>query len=364
MSLDKIEDLMDKAWNMPEGDTKIELLLEAVQFADALGDIDLAFEIRNDVMEAANAWGRPEHELVAFAWCLAKFDADPKAFGEWRHALLWTYKRVLSTLWSFPHISTNQIESALADFKNRLEKNQQSLGTYHEFALKYAFHLGDTTRIESEYNAWRKFKPKDLDCAACWQHLEVQYQIYLGNLEPALQKAEKLFGKRAASCNRVPHVTHAIILEPLLKLGQLEEAAIHHQLFKKIAKDEAFLRVATINMAYLAYSNQVPVATKMLETHLPWAFKTLDLERRYDALRDTLPLLERYKQQAIKSIKLEWNKENPLYQGQKNHDTTKLEAAILEEMQRIAILFDTRNQNSKFSKRIGFDSALLEQYNN
>jgi hypothetical protein len=363
MSLDKIEDLLDKAWNMPEGDAKIGLLLEAVQFADALGDIEVAFDIRNDLMEAANAWGRPEHELVAFAWCLAQFDANPKEFGQWRHALLWTYKRVLSTLWSFPHISSNQIESALSDFKARLEKNQLSLGTYHEFALKYAFHLGDTTRIEQEYKAWRTFKPKDLDCAACWQHLEVQYQIYLGNLKNALTKAEKLFGKRAASCNRVPHVTRAAILEPMLKLGQLEAATVHHQLFKKIAKDEAFLRVATINLAYLAYSNQVPAATKMLETHIPWAFKTLDLERRFDALRDTLPLFERFKQNSIKTIKLKWNKENPLFQGQPEHDTNQLETAILEEIKRIAALFDTRNQNAKFTNRIGFDTALLEQYN-
>ncbi len=362
MNFEQIQDLMDRAWQMPEGDSKIELLLEAVQFADALGDIELAFEIRNDLMEAANAWGRPEHELVAFAWCLGKFDADPKTFGQWRHALLWTYKRVLSTLWSFPHIRKQQIENALEDFKTRLEKNQLSLGTYHEFALKYAFHLGDTALIEQHYSAWRKFKPKDLDCVACWQHLEAQYQMYLGNLELGLEKAQKLFGKRAPSCNRVPHVTHAVVLEPMLKLGQLEEAKVH-QMSKKIAKDEAFLRIATINLAYLAYSNQISAATKLLEQHLPWVFKTLDLERRFDVLHDTLPLFERYKQHQITTIQLEWNKENPFYQGQAVHDTTQLGAVIVEEMKRIAALFDQRNQNTRFTDRIGFDAALLEQYN-
>jgi hypothetical protein len=363
MNYEQVQDVMNKAWQMPEGDAKIELLLEAVQFADALGDVELAFDIRNDLMEAANAWGRPEHELVAFAWCLAKFDADPKTFAQWRHALLWTYKRVLSTLWSFPHITKSQIENALSDFKTRLEKNTQSLGTYHEFSLKYAFHLGDTALIEHHYSAWRTFKPKDLDCVACWQHLEAQYQIYLGNLELGLEKAEKLLAKRAPSCNRVPHVTHAIMLEPMLKLGQIEESWVHHQVFKKIANDEAFLRVATINLAYLAYSNKVTAATKMLEQHVPWAFKTLDLERRFDALRDTLPLVERFKQHGLKSIRLAWNNENPLYQGQAVHDTSKLETAILEELKRIAVLFDQRNQNNKFSSRIGFDQALYEQYN-
>ena len=363
MNFEQIENLINQAWQMPEGDSKIELLLEAVQLADALGDVELAFEIRNDLMEAANAWGRPEHELVAFAWCLAKFDADQKTFNQWRYALLWTYKRVLSTLWSFPHISKTQIENALADFKTRLEKNQQPLGTYHEFALKYAFHLGDTALIEQHYSAWRKFKPKDLDCSACWQHLEAQYQIYLGNLELGLEKAQKLFAKRAPRCNRVPHVTHAVVLEPMLKLGQLEQAAVHHQMFKKIAKDEAFLRIATVNLAYLAYSNQVPAATKLLERHLPWVFKTLDLERRFDVLRDTLPLFERYKQHNVKTIELDWNKENPLYQGQSVHSTALLETTILEEMKRIAKLFDQRNQNTRFSNRIGLDFALLEQYN-
>ncbi len=362
MSIEKLDDLLEQVWYMPDGDEKIALLLEAVQLADSLGEVEQAFEIRHDLMEAANAWGRPEHELVAFAWCLAKLDADPETFDEWQHSILWTYKRVLSTLWSFPHISTTQIESALADFKKRLEATQNSLGTYHEFALRYALHLGDAARIEAEYSAWRKFSPQDLDCQACWLHLEVQYNIWHEKYAEAIAKAERLFSRRAPSCNRVPHVTHASILEPLLRLNDFAATKVHHHAFRKIAKDEAFLRVASINLAYLAYANNVLEATKFLEKHLPWAFRTLNLESRFESLRDTLPLFARFKQYGIGQINLQWDKENPLYQGQTEHQVVALEAAVLEHMKTIAAQFDSRNQSSRFGQRIGFDADLLRQF--
>ena len=356
----ELQALVWQARRTPAGDTKIDLLEQAVAIADQLGDVESAFDIRDDLTEAANEWGRPEKELVAFTWMLAQFDRDPQTFGEWDHKLMWIYKRVLSTLVAFPSIPLPRIQQAFADFKMRLEQSNRSLSTHDEYAVRSALQIGDAAQVETAYAQFQRHsRVADLDCHACQLHLEVRYRVFKGDDLGAVEAAAPLFKRGAPSCNRVPHSTRALILEPLLRLGRLQEAAVHHLDYKRVAGDEGFLNVIGSHLAYLGYVNDIPNGSKLLEKHLAWAFKTNDLADRYSFLSDTLPLLTRLRT-AQRTVNLRFGREFPAFSDSGEYDTASLETLIRSELTRVSALFDVRNGNDFHSRSIGVNRGLLE----
>ena len=79
---DEIVELMFAADEVEAGPLRVELFERAVRIADTHNDLDLAFQMRMDLIEAATFGGMPEVSLVAFAWCLAKSDENPDRFDE------------------------------------------------------------------------------------------------------------------------------------------------------------------------------------------------------------------------------------------------------------------------------------------
>ncbi len=359
----ELQDLIYKVRWMPKGDAKIERLEQVVALADSLGDLDAGFDARDDLSEAANAWGRPEKELVAFAWCLAQYDRDPERFAEWDHRLMWTYKRVLGTLTCFPSVPLTRIRAAFEDFRARLQRGGHSLSTHDEFALRSALQTGDQAAVEAAHAAFRTHtRAADLDCRACQLQVEVRYQVFIGDDEAAVNAAAKLFKRGAPSCNRVPHNTHAFVLMPLLRFGRLQEAAEHHRDYRRIANDESALAVIGRHLEYLGYVNDLPNGLKLLEKHLGWAYKTNDLEDRYGFLLGALPLLTRLTR-AGAGLNLRLPAEVPGAQESGTYDPAQLEATIRTELVGIAALFDARNENDFYTRRIQVDEMLLASIN-
>lgn len=362
MSYDRLEELREQAWDMPMGEGKIAVLEEAVRVADTLGDIDEGFDSRESLMEAANEWGRPDIELVAYAWCLAQYDKDPERFHHQEHSLLWTYKRVLGTLMAFPTIPMSRIESAFDDYKGRLERLGRPLSPHDEFRLRFELHRGDPEAVERAYSQFKRHtKASALDCRACQLHGEVRYQLFRGDIEAGLNAAQPLFKKHAPSCNRVPHATHSAVLIPLLKLGRLDEAAEHHRNYQKIKDDEGMISTVGTHLEYLAYVNDIPSAVKLLEKHLPWAHRTRDMENRFDFLVATLPLFARLKDTPV--LKMRLAKDFPKYEQRGDYDVAGLESFIRSELTDMAKQFDARNSTNHFSKQITVDETLLSRYN-
>jgi hypothetical protein len=358
----ELRDLQREAYALPVGDGRIEALERAVARADQLGDVDAGFDLRDDLSEAANAWGRPEKELVAFTWMLAQYDRDPERFSDWEYKLMWTYKRVLATLASFPSIPVARMDAAFADFETRLERSGRSPSTHDEFRLRNALLIGDPHGVETAYRAFKTHaRAADLDCRACQMHLEVRYRLFAGEDEAAVRAAQALFKRGAPRCNRVPHATHAFVLLPLLRLGRPLETIEHHRNYRLIASDESFLPAIALHLEYLGYLNDMPGAIKLLERHLGWVYHTNDLDDRYGFLRAALPLLERLKR-AGGMVRLRFGRDVPFVNDSGEYDPAVLETTFNTELTHFAALFDARNGNDYYSRRIAVDHALLERY--
>ena len=115
----QVYELMNQAWQM-EGAARVMGLEQAVSLADSYQDVELGFSVRQSLIEAATFSGYPQSALVAFAWCLAQSDQDPERFAD--ADLLWQYKWIAHSLYSFPEVSWQQVEDTFKDLARRSDQ--------------------------------------------------------------------------------------------------------------------------------------------------------------------------------------------------------------------------------------------------
>ncbi|NJK45176.1 MAG: hypothetical protein HC933_13640 [Pleurocapsa sp. SU_196_0] len=135
------QDLLYQAYGMRDTDpAKLALLEEAVQLADAANDTKTGYEARDELIDASTFSGQGEKMLVAFAWMLNAFDANPDEYSA--HSLYWKYKWVLNTARQFPQISAERIDALIADFEHRLESAGYSPRPALDARVGWARHRG------------------------------------------------------------------------------------------------------------------------------------------------------------------------------------------------------------------------------
>src|SRR5262249_18653540 len=136
----QVWELRWKADDLPHGPAQVALLEEAVQLADSLKDVDLAYRVRSELMTAATFSGRPDIMLVAFSWCLAQYDRNPQQFDQ--HDLLWKYKWVIGNGYKFPEIDRPRLEALLADVERRYREAGSTMHAVSQARRDFLVHVG------------------------------------------------------------------------------------------------------------------------------------------------------------------------------------------------------------------------------
>ena len=353
-------DLLEQSYDLPEGSmVRLELLEQAVRLADSLGDVAAGWDARDALMEAATMGGYPEKTLVAFGWNLAQFDRVGDQYGWDEDDLLWKYKWVINSLWNFPSITRTQIEAAFADFQARLERFGYGSRTLYYFRWIYESARGDRAAAEGWRSEWSRTKRDGIsDCSACEASFVVDY--LRDDPTAALEAAKPILNGRLR-CAEVPHTTLAAILEPMLKMGQFEEAvSAHRRGYKMIRDNQEFLIAAGQHMAFLAYTHNLPKALELFECHLPWALATADMNRRYSFYGDALALLRRLRDAGQSYVQLKVPKNFAVQPSSDGLKVAALEAHLLSEVTTIAAAFDARNGTDQFTRGIKTDETLLK----
>ena len=352
-------DLLEQSYDLPEGSpVRLELLEKAVRLADSLGDVEAGWDARDALMEAATMGGYPEKTLVAFGWNLAQFDRVGDQYGWDEDDLLWKYKWVINSLWNFPSITRTQIEAAFDDFQARLERIGYGPRTLYYFRWIYESARGDEEAAEIWRNQWSRAKRDGIsDCSACEASFLVEY--LRDQPKAALEAAQPILNGRLR-CAEVPHTTLAAILEPMLKMGQFQEAvSTHLRGYKMIRDNQEFLIAAGQHLAFLAYTRNLPAALELLARHLPWALATADMNRRYSFYVDALTVLRRLRDSGQTQIQLQVPKDFAVQPSPDGLEVAALEALLLSETSAIAAAFDARNCTDQFTRGLQLDEALL-----
>lgn len=361
MDLNEARRLLDHAHALPDAnDEKVELAERVVAIADAHNDVDLAFEARDLLVEAATFSGFPEKTLVAFTWLLAQCDADPDRFDD--SDLLWKYKWVVGRLTDFPQISLARIDVAVEDMTARYKKHGCSMRPIHKLRRDIAQDMGDHQRARQWHELWATTAGDWMnDCAACEANALLEYYLYIGDDEAGLKQAQPILAGRLR-CAEIPHHTHGNVLLPFWRRGDI--AAVersHREGVRLIGRRRSFVVTASKHVRWLVLSHNDEAALGLIGAYWPAAIASRDLNARFEffvALRAyvraaqqrhgvSLPLMPREARAAMRA------------QGFEEPYNLDALAAFLDcALDSIAGSFDTRNGTTWFRDCVVADRDL------
>lgn len=354
---EQVDELRDRAARLRHGEPKVMAIEEAVRLADAHGDVDLAFELRDDLIDAATFGGFPDKALVAFAWCRAQTKKNPERFES--DPLLWKQKWVVGRLDDFPHITLKQIHDALDDIEQTYAKVDAGKRAILKLRYQTARDLGDEAAAQRYWDQWIS-APRDFltDCRACDLDDEIDHHIDLGEYVKALEKARPILEGRSG-CAEIPHLTYGSVLYPLLKLERLEEARDYHlRGYPLISRNRDFLACVGEHVEFLALTDNLSRGLTLFERHLGWALDHASWRDRFTFHAAAAFLLSRLVAAGRDTASLRLPKAFPLHQRQDTYDTRELHGWASTQAQEIAARFDTRNGTDRFQKLLERTRAL------
>lgn len=344
------EVLVSQARSLGDSTEKVRLLEEALRQAAASRDESLEFDVRMQLVNAATFAGQSDKALVAFVWCLSRFDQDPKRFAAHQFELSWYFKYVLNHICEFPNISLAEIQNVQTQMESWYQRHGYSMRPVFQAKMVSAMHLGRRDAMREAFPLWQN-APRDrmADCSACEQSNAVSYWVALQEFDKALDAAQPLLAGEM-SCACVPHSTIARVLRPLVYLDQREEALqLHRRGYRMIRHRRVFVDVVPEHIAFLLHQHNFSRALALFERHFEWAWDTGELDARFRNWAAAHALFARLADGSRKTCKLRLPREFPLQQPSGEYDTGELAAWFRREADALGECFNRRNGNRYFT---------------
>lgn len=342
--------LLDRAAQAGETQEALALTEEAVRIADAQGDLDLGFEARDALMNAAVGTGHYDKLLVAFSWCLAQADQKVDEFRSF--SLLWKHKWVIEHLVHFPGISRSQIFDALADFRQRssLQGYNERPALFLHFCLE--MFMGNLRAANEIRERWARVPGDSLaDCEACELNRVVELKAALGDHEGAVRSAQPILDGHL-QCGEIPHLTHATLLRSFWHTHRRSEAVASHWTgYRLIADNRDFIREQAWHLEHLLRTDEMAAASALLRRHLAWALETRSLDCRFCFLLASRSLLRRWIAAGTTRIQLRLPESLSPLANQGSVGTQALHDWIEPQLQSLSSQFDARNGNRYFTEQ-------------
>jgi hypothetical protein len=271
----RFDELRRMNWNMPDGKQKLAVLEEMIRIADRYMTEEDAYDARINYMSAALEAGTPEKMLIAFSWCLSKFEKSPGEYSH--HSIMWHYKWVLNEIWQMPEFSLEQIERIYEDFKEKCLKYGYNLRAYYQQKVNFMLSQGMPTDAAAFYKLWRS-TPRDslADCKACEQNLFGEYLFKINHVKKGIQAVKPILDGKM-KCRSIPQNTYSQIIVPLLKLKEFDKAVSIANKAIRLLKGPQFIEEYGVFLEFFTVTD-LPKAEKLynqtirfgLESKIGW----------------------------------------------------------------------------------------------
>ena len=352
----QVDELRRQAGALGHGAARTALLEEAVRLADLSGDVELGFDSRAELMEAAIFSGAPEKAMVALSWNLAQLDR--RAVDRPEFQTLWNYKNIIKKIHVFPQVGRDQVVGALADFERRVERS--GLGMRPMLKLRYstAWEMGDFDEAHAAY----ALAAVATGPSQRLPDLRPPQRSLVPGGNPQRRGGSDSCGPHPGGEDAravVPQATLAMLLLPLVRLGRVPEAMRHHRRgYRMIAHNPYFLERVGQHIQFLALTNNLPRGVKLFATHLPWALGTFDLSDRFHFALGVAFLFDRLQAAGTASLRLRLPASFDGYQASGSYQVAALASWVASDAAELARRFDARNGNDAFSRRIEANREL------
>jgi hypothetical protein len=280
-----VQSLMEEAARLPECAAKIVLLERAATRAEALGDLDTAWQMRLSILGSDTTHADPRFEtlFLSLAWCFGLSDAEPDRFPI--DDVLWQYKWVCTQAPRYASVPLEVLERLLQDLHERYVR----AGWGRRGALQMRIEMLEATGRSEEAKAlvpeWLAI-PRDrgADCHACELDAAARLLGGLGLDEESLRVALPIVrGERR--CSVVPHSTFGQLLAPLVRLGRLAQARrLYDQgrrLVAAMSSGGGGGRLSGPYLLHAAFVGEIDAAHSILRTRLPEAARLRSDEDRF-----------------------------------------------------------------------------------
>lgn len=358
----QIREIFYQTYSMEDGDTKIMLLEEAARIADICGDLKLAADAREHLVQAATFGGAPEKALVAYSWCLAQYDRrgdEAVKEGLDLERLLWMYKWILTNIASFPQIGKSQIEEMLNDMAARYRRAGFSLRPNYMLHNRIYKFWDEQQAAYYFRKAQETYRDSASDCAACELDDEVSFALREKKDTEALRLAVPIIQGRLR-CGSIPKITFAELLLPLVRLGRLDEAvSLHLQGYRLIAPAaKGYISSVAEHITFLVVTENFDRAVRIFEKHLTDASSLADLATKFDYYLASWLLLDTLAERNRATLTLRLPPTLEVYEDGGTYDTASLARWFMAQAETLAARFDARNESDYFTRDIKEAAAL------
>lgn len=355
MSDQRFYQIMNEAWDLPPGPVRLAMLEEAVREADTLGDLELGWEARNEVVETGVWSGFVEKSIVAYGWLLAQYDqaGDELDREEVAYDLMWQYKWIIDNSYDFPQITREQIDRMLDDMQARYRDAGYNMRPVNYLRMSITMQMGYMSEARELADKWRDTSRDDMaDCNACETNNLAELHFRLKDYKQGLQTAKPILDGRQR-CAEIPHKTYPKVLLPLLHLGEVEKAHEYQkQGWRKVARKREFLKAIGEHLLFLVCCDEFTRARKIFVEHYGMSLEASSLESRFWFQLAGLLLLEK----LVANNKHKTPLRLPQHVVDKFGENENLFDAVLERLRHdvadLADQFNRRNGTDYYSQHI------------
>ena len=357
---DQINELLERA-QAADGAEQVALLSEAVRLSDLSQNIERSTFLREELFTAAFDVGQYERALAEFNTMLAAADAHADSFGaEIMPRLMWLYKWVAEHAHKFTSVSKAQIDHMFQDMARRYEEAGLSMRAIYSLRTRAALEMGETARAQADFQKWIDAEEDGSeDCPACELNSYVEFLLWSGETEQAIDKAKPLLAGKMR-CSEVPGITQSLLLIPMLTTGRAALAAKGHKAsYKQMRENRKFIGYAGQHLQYLATINDFTPAVKLLESRLAWALETRNGQDKFSFLLGARLLLARLAAHRRETIKLLLPPTFEHVREDGNYVTAELAEKFLAMATSVAKEFDRRNGNDRYARLLKENEAMI-----
>lgn len=340
----KIMQLIGQAEDLPDGDSKVALLDQAIKLAASHQLRQLEYSAKKSYADAAIKAGRAEQMLVHFPWILAyamenPAEADPGV-------VLWLYAWAIFMVIDHPKVEKKQILAAIEDWSEKMLQTEIPTYIIPGQRIEFQVHLGNTEEAERAvqefYTLFARIKQKK---KLYWeQYLVAYFREKIGRLDEAKTILDPCLVQEID--DEYCRLAKSMMLIPLLRLGETELAEVQFQFCQKTFPNHS-LEIAGIGsmIAYQALVGSWENAVLLFEKSFPTASTGL-LGLNYCVyIRGTIHLLKRIPKD-LETLSLRLPANHPTYREDGKYAINDLLTYFSDQRTAILSAIDFRNENT------------------
>jgi len=326
---------------------KVKLCENLISAAQKLGNTELEYKARCELLEAVVFSNQQTKVLPTFAWIIAEQDRHPDKYG--MLMFLWYYKWVIVKLPKFTSIPRERIMAIADDMQQRYATSGYGLGPFHHCMKSLHLSMGELDLAEKHFELAKQEGGSFLDdCKACMINSDVHYEHWKGNPQASIDTADDLLtGKQ--SCKEVPVATYPVIMHALTSLSRHKEAIPYYKKFIKEKEDEkSYLHEYKFIMIFLALTQNYNEAREAFIDQYPYVNLHASDFEVFQFLTGVLIYMKALTSSSISSITLPTQLSIEVPHQDNEYQVSDLTTYFEKRVDEISVAFNKRNGNKHF----------------